>query len=466
MDTRIPVIAIFDIGKTNKKLLVFDQQYQLIRETSVRFDEIPDEDGFPCEDLKSLSGWVLEQFRELCNDPDLLIRAVNFSTYGASLVYLNTAGKVLTPLYNYLKPYPSELQEAFLEKRGDRHSFSEQTSTPIMGSLNAGLQLYRVKRERPDIFEQTETILHFPQYLSYLFTGHRIAELTHIGCHSAMWDFSKMNYHKWLAEEGFIGKLAPMHSGHQGFSIDIPGIEQPVFVGTGLHDSSAAIIPYLRSFNDPFVILSTGTWTISLNPFNQTLPDMNSLSKGGLNYLSSHGLPVRTSMLFAGNDHDQQVQRIAGHFNLSPDFYKGVLPDLKLVGQLRKKDEGITIGSELLASATTPSCFHRRDPGTFGTADVAYHRLLMDITDQQQLATRMVLQESPVEQLFVDGGFCRNELYMELLRTAFPELSVYAASMKQGTALGTALAIHDQWNPNPVPDSLIELKAYMATGKS
>ncbi|MEI9908232.1 MAG: hypothetical protein WDO71_00275 [Bacteroidota bacterium] len=41
------------------------------------------------------------------------IKAVNFSAYGASFVYLDAKGEVMLPLYNYLKPYPKKLQQQF-----------------------------------------------------------------------------------------------------------------------------------------------------------------------------------------------------------------------------------------------------------------------------------------------------------------------------------------------------------------
>ena len=52
---KLPVIAIFDIGKTNKKLLLFDQQYKLLHEESTQINETTDEDGFACEDIDALS---------------------------------------------------------------------------------------------------------------------------------------------------------------------------------------------------------------------------------------------------------------------------------------------------------------------------------------------------------------------------------------------------------------------------
>ncbi|HEY1193816.1 MAG TPA: carbohydrate kinase, partial [Flavobacterium sp.] len=61
---------------------------------------------------------------------------------------------------------------------------------------------------------------------------------------------------------------------------------------------------------------------------------------------------------------------------------------------------------------------------------------------------------------FVDGGFSKNSIYMNLLAEAFPDVEVYAASMAQASALGAALAIHQNWNPKPIQNDLIDLKFY------
>jgi glycerol kinase len=53
------VIAIFDVGKTNKKLFLFDENYKIVFERSARFIETNGEDGFPCENLDSLKLSVL-----------------------------------------------------------------------------------------------------------------------------------------------------------------------------------------------------------------------------------------------------------------------------------------------------------------------------------------------------------------------------------------------------------------------
>ena len=52
------VIAIFDIGKTNKKFLLFDADLKLVHQDEQKFAEIMDEDGFPCDDMDKIESWM------------------------------------------------------------------------------------------------------------------------------------------------------------------------------------------------------------------------------------------------------------------------------------------------------------------------------------------------------------------------------------------------------------------------
>ena len=105
------MILILDIGKTNKKCFVFDEDYRILFEKSTQLSEITDEDGEPCENLKLLQNWVLTSVREILSDQGFQIRAINVTTYGASFVHLDAEGKRLTPLYNYLNPFPDDLRK-------------------------------------------------------------------------------------------------------------------------------------------------------------------------------------------------------------------------------------------------------------------------------------------------------------------------------------------------------------------
>ena len=98
----------------------------------------------------------------------------------------------------------------------------------------------------------------------------------------------------------------------------------------------------------------------------------------------------------------------------------------------------------------------------FSTDTLAYHQLIFDIAVQQYISSKLVIGDQSVKRIFVDGGFSKNEIYMNLLARMFPDIEVFAASVAQATTIGTALAIHKTWNTKLMPDNLIELKYYAA----
>ncbi len=426
----IPVIAVFDVGKTNKKLFLFDESYKIVFERSARFNETVDEDGFACENLEVLKKAVFDALNEVSRLDQFEVKAINFSAYGASFVYLDKDGSPVAPLYNYLKPYPEDIKKKFYNTYGDEAEIAFKTASPALESLNSGLQLYRIKHQKPELFDRIKYALHLPQYLSYLLTGKTFSDMTSIGCHTALWDFEKKDYHNWVKQEDLDKILAPIAPADERIPSYFNG---PWYqAGIGLHDSSAALIPYLASFNEPFILLSTGTWSISLNPFNQSPLTTEELANDCLNYIQYKGKPVKASRLFSGHEYDQGIKQIAEEFGQDVIKYRNIPYD---------------------TNVTEPDV-------------IAYYKLMHDLIDKQKKSTGYVLKDTPVKRIFVDGGFSKNSVFMNLLAAAFPQLEVYAASMAQATAIGTALAIHNCWNTRPIPNDLINLKYYSGSAYS
>jgi sugar (pentulose or hexulose) kinase len=449
------VIAVFDVGKTNKKLFLFDENYEIVFERSARFFETVDEDGDVCENIDSVRLSVFDSLREVFRLTDFDIKAINFTSYGASLVYLNDEGRAFLPLYNYLKDYPETLKHQFYAKYGGEEQVSFETASPVLGSLNSGMQLYRLKYERPEIFSQVKYALHLPQYLSYLISSQICSDITSIGCHTMLWDFHKNDYHKWVYEEDIFPKLGPIQSCKEVKPASFPGNNYSV--GIGLHDSSSALIPYLVNFQEPFVLISTGTWCISLNPFNETPLTKEELENDCLSYLSYEGKPVKASRLFAGNDHDEQVKRISGFFNQNPGKFRTMDFNAAVIEKLQTNH---VLSATKNEKNLKYSAFAQRDLSQFANEEEAYHCLMLDIIAEQLLSTRRVLDNKKVKRIFVDGGFSKNSIYMNLLASVFPGMEVFAASMPQATAIGAALAIHESWNSGPIPSDIIELKFF------
>jgi sugar (pentulose or hexulose) kinase len=419
-----PVICIFDIGKTNKKVFLFDEDYKIRYEKSIELPEIKDEDGFPCEDVHVLTHWVKDTFRELALLKEFAIKAINVSAHGASFVHVDESGKPVAPLYNYLKPFPENLKQTFYKTYGGENKFAQLTASPVLGNLNSGMQLYWLKYQRPHLFKKIKYSVHLPEYISYLFSGQFASGITSIGCHTNLWDFTKNNYHPWVSTESILQKLAPIKRDSHTDKVLINN--QAINVGLGLHDSSAALIPYLLCMKEPFVLLSTGTWSISLNPFNDTALTADELQKDCLCYLTYEGKPVKASRLFAGHWHDEAFKKLAERFH---------------------KDE----------HAYTQVSYNKDFINSDSTFESAYHMLIAELISMQKTSTDLILQPS-IKNIYVDGGFSKNALFMNMLAKVYPEVSTYTADLHQATALGAALGIHESWNSKAKPSELIKLE--------
>jgi len=449
----LPVIAVFDIGRTNKKCFLFDEQYHIVWEQSVELAETEDEDGFPCEDVHTLAAWVKQTMKEVLELENFSVKAVNFSAHGASFVYIDEQGQSVGYLYNYLKPYPAALQKKFYTTYGGEQVFSLATASPVLGSLNSGLQVYRLQKEKPELFAQVQYALHLPQYISYLITGRPCAEITSIGCHTGLWHFSQRQYHEWVYEEGLDEKFPSVL--RSDAVLETAGPVGKIKAGIGLHDSSAALVPYLASFAEPFVLLSTGTWCISLNPFNTEPLNTAELEQDCLSYLSYQRQVVKASRLFAGQEHEQQVKKLGEYFAVAEDYYRQVGYDESLLEKVftASKKEAVFTGSH-------SSAFGERDLNAFASYEEAYHQLISDIMQQQHFAISMILSSQPPIHIFVDGGFARNPVFMHMLAASFPAMKVSAAAVSQASALGAALVLHAAWNTIPLRPDLVTLTSY------
>ncbi|NJM93476.1 MAG: carbohydrate kinase [Cytophagales bacterium] len=324
------MIAIFDIGKTNKKFYLFGQNYQILHQEEHNFAETEDEDGFPSEDLSAVAQWVTSTLRAAKADRRFQIKALNFSTYGASAVHLDDHNRVVTPLYNYLKPLEPQILEQLAQHHGQLEQLALDTACPMpLDNLNVGLQMYRLRCLRPDTFDRIHVSLHLPQYLSFLFTGVPTCAKSMIGCHSLLWDFDHDKYHPWALNAGVTQKFVPIRACTSAVQ------KGEMHIGPGMHDSAASLVPYMVSPSaQPFVLLSTGTWSIAMNPSNDQALTLDELRQGCLKYMNYLGKGVKSSRLFMGQEHEQQVNQIAAHFHVQPDFYKTVVYQPELAEQL------------------------------------------------------------------------------------------------------------------------------------
>jgi sugar (pentulose or hexulose) kinase len=364
------------------------------------------------------------------------ITAINFSTYGASLVHLDEDGEVLTPLYNYTKSFDEKIKEAFFSTYGPREKFALATGSPYSGMLNSGLQLYWLKKTKPGIFKKIKYSLHLPQYISYVFTGIPLSEYTSIGCHTAMWDFQKQDYHPWIYKEEIHRVLPPIVSTETSINMNYNG--KRIKIGPGIHDSSAALLPYVRSIKKKFILVSTGTWSITLNPFSKRPLSKEDIRQDCLNFMRIDGSPVRSSRLFLGNEYNAQVAALSEHFKVSKDYHKTVKLDYDTFSDISGHIEPIFKWESFTTGTMT-----KKTNVTYDSFEKAYHHLMFELVKLQVENIKLATGDDHIKRLYVDGGFSDNDIYIKLLSHYLRGMKLRTTDSSLGSALGAAIVISE-----------------------
>ena len=430
------VTAVFDIGKTNKKFFLFNEEFQEVHKEYSHFDEITDEDGHPAENLSALQDWLKSLFNRILKSQKFDVKAINFSTYGASFVHLDENGQPLTPLYNYTKVLDKDLIELFTEKHGPLSDILKSTGCSDLSMLNSGLQLFWLKHKKPEIFKKIKYSLHLPQYLSYIFTGIPLSEYTSIGCHTLLWDYVKKDYHQWVYDEELHKILPPIVSTETSINMNYNG--KRIKIGVGIHDSSAALLPYVRSIKKEFLLVSTGTWSIVFNPFTKR-PISESDDKDTINYMRINGKPVKARRLFLGNEYKIQVKLLDAHFGVEDDYHRHVKFDYDTYFELTK-DFQYHFAWESISDENMPE----QTLMPFAKYEHAYHQLMIELVKLQMKSIKYILDGTDIKHIYIDGGFSNNDLYVTLLSHYFRDKKLRTTDASLGSALGAAISISDK----------------------
>jgi hypothetical protein len=151
---------------------------------------------------------------------------------------------------------------------------------------------------------------------------------------------------------------------------------------------------------------------------------------------------------------------MAAHFHLDKKFFSDITYDSGIPEQLETLREKIN-AVDPLPTDKTKAGIPFPDMAAFPSAEMAYAWLIQYLIQLQVHSTNLILKDTGIANIYVDGGFSNNQLYMHLLAKAFPDKAVYAAEIAKASAFGAAMSIHRHWNKKPIPHDLISLKRYM-----
>ncbi len=453
-------VAVFDVGKTNKKLAVYDASFSVVESAYSRFDEREDEEGIHYEDIRGITDWFLSQLKVFSGKYH--IRAVSVTTHGATALCLDRHGELAVPPVAYTTEAGESFRKEFYDTFGDPVSLQELTCTAEIGSMvNIAKKLFFMKKRFPQQFKNIHTILNYPQYFGYLLTGQYGTEPTYIGCHTYLYNFHERAYSRVARELGIadalvqkisapwdvLGTVTPRMAEKTGLSSDC-------LVTLGIHDSNASLLPYIVKGYKDFALDSTGTWCVGMHPTDTLGFRNNELGKLVFYFLSAYNTPVKSSIFMGGLEYEtytaliNELNETTGESDVDRTVLERIMRDRKRF-ILPSVVKGTGIFPDARPRAIDGSEEYplekirtkERVPGFFRDYETVHAVLTLSLALQTREALSMIGYTGR-GSLFIEGGFRKNRMYNMLLSALYPDAEVVLTNLEEATAFGAALLGH------------------------
>ena len=77
----------------------------------------------------------------------------------------------------------------------------------------------------------------------------------------------------------------------------------------------------------------------------------------------------------------------------------------------------------------------------FPNFEIAYYQLICELVELLQDKVNVICEILPKE-IYVDGGFSDNNIFLEILKSKFPDQKIRSKPSSYACALGSAMLIH------------------------
>jgi len=448
-------IAVIDIGMTNKKVAVYDDS---LRQLDARYRHFEPKmiDGLECHDLTAMEEWFLDELKQA--GERFPIKAITVSTHGATFVCLDKNGAALPCVYYTHEP-GKDFHRRFYERFGPAAQLQVRTGTPAFEAMiNPAKGIFFFQEQFPELFQNVNMILPYPQYWGFRFSGKTGAESTYMaGCHTYLWD-QLDNKLSSIAKGLGIAQFLPdtIYKSWDilgAISADIAartGLPPDTVVTMGIHDSNASLLPHFAKKGESgFTLNSTGTWCVMMNPVHEYGFAPDELGKVVFFNISAFGTPVKTAIFLGGQEFEawSKILMAAHKREDRPSYdealYRKILkkadcfllPELTAgTGQFPGSKPGISEAGKfwsyhsIAAGTELPPCFTDYEQG--------FAILRISLVMQSLVA----LERSGVHPAIItEGGFRKDEAYNRLLSSAFRNNKLYITNLTEATALGAAM---------------------------
>lgn len=282
-----------DIGASSgRHILGHLEDGKMILEEVYRFENgMIRKNGHLLWDTKKLFQEIVNGMKR-CKELQKIPKSMSIDTWGVDYVLLDDSGELLGETYGYRDSRTMGMDEKVYKTISEKELYQRTGIQKQM--FNTIYQLMALKEQEPEILEQADTLLMFPDYFQYLLTGKKMSEYTDatstqlVNPISVQWDLKllqMLDYPDYiflpLQMPGTeVGVLKPQIEQEVGFSCKV--------VLCASHDTASAVMALPKEEGEGLYI-SSGTWSLmgieTLEPYcDKTSQKGNFTNEGGYEY--------------------------------------------------------------------------------------------------------------------------------------------------------------------------------------
>lgn len=433
-----PLIAVFDVGKTNARISLVDPALGREIWSRRRANEVVQGAGGRELDAVAIEAWLLDELRQAPERGRVTV--IVPIAHGAAAVLVDHAGEVLAaPDYE-----DTCFDEVSAEYAPLRDSYSLTFSPSLPHGLNLGRQLFYLQTRRPELFQRAAHVLLYPQYWAWRLSGVMSSEVTSLGTHTDLWRPHERGYSSLAKKQGWSRLMPPQRSASDRLGpltaavVAATGLPVSCEVACGIHDSNASYLRFLMDRErEAFTVVSSGTWTIVM----ANRGDLRRLreERDMLANVNAFGAPVATARYMGGREYEA-IARGGGE------------PTVDAVIEVMAR------GAIALPSFATGGPYPGRAGSIEGAEDLDGPQRASLATLYSTLMTSLLIESlGAAGEIFVDGPLARNPLFARLLAACVPVGTVLTYPEGGGTRVAAHLA-RERSPAADVPQAVVPLR--------
>ncbi len=227
--------------------------------------------------------------------------------------------------------------------------------------------------------------------------------------------------------------------------------------GTGMADSAAVLVPYLKGTKEQFILIAAGNWCVFMNPFNKEPLTAEQLRGDFLCFMSVNQNLVKYSRFFLGHVHDLNLKRLKERYGVTDELYKTITIKSKQLWRMLANKQGRIFFRNGIPAGYVDNEVNLSQFLTFADA---YHQLIFDLVDVCMESFRLVLaSDDKTEVVYISGGFARNDTFVRSLASRLTDKRVFTSEISDPSALGVAMEVYESAFGVSMPPVYLGLRA-------